>query len=192
MRIARLSISALCLLATTTPVMAHPGHGGHASAVFLHPLTGIDHLLAMFAVGVLAARLGGRALWAIPGSFLTMMAVGSLLDGVGVSVPAIELCLALSLIAVGAVIVIAARPSVAAGAAMAGAVATFHGYAHGSELGITSLTSVAPLLVATALLLGAGVALGQVTRRRSIAGALLGERTLGALMLAVGAALLLG
>jgi urease accessory protein len=194
MRTPRLSIPALFLLASTATAAAHPGHAGDAGAMFLHPFTGLDHVLVMVAVGVLAARLGGRALWAVPLAFLTMMAAGSLLGGAGTGLPAVELGVTLSVIGVGAVLVLGARPSVAVSAVGAAAIATLHGYTHGGELGVTSLTMALPMLAATALLiglgLGVGAGLGLGSRRLLAQPAPLADRVLGTLMIAIGAALL--
>jgi urease accessory protein len=188
MRTPRLSIPALFLLASTATAAAHPGHAGDAGAMFLHPFTGLDHVLVMVAVGVLAARLSGRALWALPLAFLTMMAAGGLLGGAGTALPAVELGVTLSVIGVGVALLVAVS---AVGAA---AVATLHGYTHGGELGITSLTTALPMLAATALLIGLGLGIGTglgLRSRRLIAQpAPLTDRVLGTLMIAIGAALL--
>jgi urease accessory protein len=187
-------IPVLFLLAsTTTTAVAHPGHGGDAGAMFLHPFRGVDHLLVMLAVGVLATRVGGRALWAIPLGFLSMMVAGAALAGAGMALPSVELGIALSVLGIGGLIAVGARPSVAAATAIAGAVATLHGYAHGAEIGASAQLMV-PLLAATAALHGAGIGLGLLSRqvageRTTVA---LGDRLLGGVMVVVGAALLFG
>ncbi|MDE3122073.1 MAG: HupE/UreJ family protein, partial [Paracoccaceae bacterium] len=79
----RFALSVLALASLTTAAAAHPGHGAGLAAGFLHPLSGLDHLAAMVAVGLLAARLGGRALWAVPASFVTMMAAGGVAGMMG-------------------------------------------------------------------------------------------------------------
>jgi urease accessory protein len=197
MRLHRLSrtslLAALFLLAGTSSALAHPGHADSASAAFLHPFTGFDHLLVILAIGVLAARLGGRALWALPLSFLSMMTIGSLLGGAGVSLPAVELGIAISVVGVGAMLAIGARPSVAVGAALAGAVAGLHGHAHGAELATSSLAMAVPFLASTALLQALGMGLGLASRRvgRGDIAIGLGVRALGAAMVVVGTALLL-
>ncbi len=206
----RLPMSLLLLLAATATATAHPGHDGapghalDAAARFLHPFTGVDHLLVMLAVGFLAMRLGGRALWALPAAFLTMMTAGAALGSAGVALPSVELGIALSVIGAGAVIAVGARPSTATGAALAGFVALFHGHAHGSELGASSITAMAPFVAATALLHLAGIGLGfglsaaaRALARQSAAPAVgspvgLGDRLLGTAMIVVGFALLLG
>ena len=189
----RLSLSLFFLLAATATAVAHPGHATDAVTRFAHPFTGVDHLLVMLAVGFLAMRLGGRALWALPAAFLGMMVAGAALGAASIALPSVELGIALSVIGGGALIAAGARPSVATGAALAGAVALFHGHAHGSELGTASLSAMAPFVAATALLHLAGLGVGLATRRAP-AGARdatsLFDRALGGAMIAVGAALL--
>lgn len=189
----RLSLSSLFLLAATSTAAAHPGHAVDAASRFAHPFTGVDHLLVMLAVGFLAMRLGGRALWALPASFLGMMVVGAGLGAASVALPSVELGIALSVIGGGALLAIGARPSVATGAALAGAVALFHGHAHGSELGASSFSAMAPFIAATAILHVAGLGLGLLTRRapsNERAATALFDRAIGGAMIAVGAALL--
>jgi urease accessory protein len=197
MRLHRLArtplLAALFLLAGTTSAFAHPGHASGASAAFLHPFTGLDHLLVILAVGVLAARLGGRALWALPLSFLSMMTFGSLLGGAAGSPAAMEFGLAISVVGVGAMLALGIRPSVAVGAAVAGAVAVLHGHAHGAELATSSFTMAVPFLASTALLQAVGVGLGLASRRVTdgVTVARFGEHALGVAMVVIGAALLL-
>ncbi|RZK94945.1 MAG: urease accessory protein, partial [Methylobacterium sp.] len=85
-RLAALALPALVLLPQAA--LAHPGHGEAAGLVhgFLHPVSGADHVLAMVAVGLLAALRGGRALWALPAAFLALMAAGAGLGMAGVEV----------------------------------------------------------------------------------------------------------
>ncbi|MGQ8571924.1 HupE/UreJ family protein, partial [Klebsiella pneumoniae] len=77
----RLPLLAAALLLLPQAALAHPGHGDAAGLAhgFVHPLSGADHVLAMVAVGLLAALRGGRALWALPAAFLGMMVVGGVL-----------------------------------------------------------------------------------------------------------------
>jgi urease accessory protein len=142
---------------------AHPGHDA-ADLVhgFMHPLGGIDHILAMVAVGLLAARMGGRALWLVPASFVLTMAVAGLVGMTGVSVTGAEAGTALSVLALGAMIAFGVRLPVAAAMGLVGFFAVFHGYAHGAEMPATAsgLAFAAGFVVATALLHGLGIALG--------------------------------
>jgi urease accessory protein len=146
-----------------------PGAAGAGFAQgFAHPLGGLDHLLAMVAVGLWAAQLGGRALWAVPASFVAMMLLGAVVGWTGVPVPGVESAIALSLLALGLAVTTATRLPVALGAALVGAFALFHGHAHGSELPAAAsvLAYGGGFIAATALLHGAGLALGLATQAR--------------------------
>ena len=94
---------AAALVAGATPALAHPGHGEAVGLIhgFVHPMSGIDHILAMVAVGLFAAQLGGRALWLVPTSFVTMMGVGGMLGISGVDVPFVEVGIAMSVVVLG-------------------------------------------------------------------------------------------
>src|SRR5215510_3941188 len=97
----RIIVSAMVLMPGLA--LAHPGHPGDTGFIqgFIHPLNGIDHLLAMIAVGLLAARLGGRALWLVPISFLSMMAAGAILGALGCAMPFVQIGVAGSVVALG-------------------------------------------------------------------------------------------
>lgn len=127
---------ALGLAGLPTAALAHTGVGDTAGLVhgFLHPMGGLDHVLAMLAVGVLAALLGGRALILVPLSFVAMMAVGFVLGLGGVALPLVELGIALSVIVIGAAAAWGGRLPVAAAMSLVGAFAIFHGHAHGAEM----------------------------------------------------------
>nr|WP_294527054.1 HupE/UreJ family protein [uncultured Rhodopila sp.] len=145
---------------------AHPGTAPHDHAGFLagvlHPLTGADHLAAMVAVGLWAAALGGRAIWAVPASFVGLLAIGAVSGVSGIALPAVEPMIAVSVIALGLAVAFRLRVAAPAAAALVGVFAVFHGHAHGAEM--PALAS--PLLyglgfvLATAALHGAGIALG--------------------------------
>jgi urease accessory protein len=150
---------------------AHPGHafpneGSFANGV-LHPVLGADHLVAMVAVGLWAAYLGGRALVGVPLAFLGMMTVGAVLGYMGVGLPAADQAIAVSLVVVGILICLLARLPTCVAATIIGAFATFHGYAHGSE--IPSLAQPLPygagFILATAALLALGSGIWLVSRR---------------------------
>ncbi|MCW4631287.1 MULTISPECIES: HupE/UreJ family protein [Marinomonas] len=135
----RLSLKmALAALVAAIPALAsaHPGHEHTTSFMtgFMHPMGGLDHLLAMLAIGLWAASLGGRALWAIPAAFVGTMLVGGGLAVAGVQVPFIEQGIVLSVILMGALLVGAARFPIAVCAGIAGLFALFHGAAHGLEM----------------------------------------------------------
>jgi urease accessory protein len=155
--------------ATIAGAAAHTygAHGAGFAQGFLHPFGGIDHLLAMVAVGLWAAQRGGRALWAVPGAFVAMMAVGGIAGAFGVTLPLVELGIALSLIVLGAAVALSIRLPVAAAAALVGLFALFHGHAHGSELPETesALAYGLGFVAATASLHGFGIAIGVLLRR---------------------------
>jgi urease accessory protein len=142
---------------------AHPGHDA-ADLVHgvMHPLGGIDHILAMVAVGLLAARMGGRALLLVPASFVLTMAVAGLAGMAGMVVSHGEIGIALSVLVLGAMIAAGVRLPVAAAMGLVGFFAVFHGYAHGIEVPPTAsgLAFGAGFVAATALLHGLGITLG--------------------------------
>ncbi|HEX2112889.1 MAG TPA: HupE/UreJ family protein [Alphaproteobacteria bacterium] len=161
MRRIALAASAL-ILGSSGMAFAHVPGAGEAglAAGFAHPLLGLDHVLAMVAVGLWASQLGGRALWLVPASFVAVMALGAALGTAGV-LPAVELGIVGSLLVLGLLIASATRVRVAAGAALAAVFALFHGHAHGAEMtaGAPALYA-AGFIAATALLHGIGVAAG--------------------------------
>ncbi|MDE2362862.1 MAG: HupE/UreJ family protein [Hyphomicrobiales bacterium] len=146
--------------------LAHPGHGdaGGLTAGFLHPLGGIDHILAMVAVGLLAARLGGRALWLVPSAFIAMMVAGGALGMAGVSIPCVETGVTMSVVVLGAAIAFELAPPVAVATALVGFFAIFHGHAHGAETPETAsgLAFGAGFVLATALLHAVGFCAGLI------------------------------
>ena len=159
---------ATCLL-VSSPALAHTGHStSDFAAGFLHPFGGIDHVLAMAGVGLFAATLSGRALWAVPAAFVAMMTAGGFLGFARVQVPGIEIGIAVSVIVIGALIALGRSDMatrflpVRAAMATVAAFAIFHGYAHGSEMpatfGAAGYTS--GFIWATILLHGIGVTTG--------------------------------
>jgi urease accessory protein len=129
--------------------LAMPMHdygGGGMLAGFLHPLLGLDHLLAMVAVGMLSAQLGGRAIWTVPAVFVACMAAGGLLGMLGIPLPAIEFGISVSVILLGVAIAANRRVPIALAMFFVGLFGLFHGHAHGAELPETMTT---PLLAAS-------------------------------------------
>jgi urease accessory protein len=128
-----------------------------------HPFSGLDHILAMVAVGLWAAQLGGRALWLVPLTFVVTMAVGGALGLLGLQLPMVELGIAGSLLVFGVLVALASRLPLAASMALVGLFALFHGYAHGAEMtaGSSALWYGPGFMLATAALhlSGIGVAL---------------------------------
>jgi len=126
----------LAFTALPTAAFAHAGHGDTAGllAGFLHPVGGLDHVLAMVAVGIFAFVLGGRALFLVPLAFVAMMAAGFLVGASGIDLPFVELGIAVSSIVIGAAAAWGKPMPVAAAMALVGAFAVFHGHAHGAEM----------------------------------------------------------
>jgi len=143
---------------------AHTGVGAtHGfSAGFGHPITGLDHVLAMVTVGLLAGQLGGRALWAVPCTFVALMAVGGLLGISGVDVPFVELGIALSVVVLGAAVAFGIKAPLAIVMGFVGLFAIFHGHAHGAEMpeDASGLAYGLGFVLATGLLHLAGIGLG--------------------------------
>jgi urease accessory protein len=129
-----------------------------------HPFSVLDHVLAMGLTGVLAFQLGGRALLAIPASFILLLAVGGALGFAGVDVPFVETAIALSVVVLGAAVAFGIKAPVAAFVALAGLLAIFHGQTHGAEMQASvSIAGYATgFLIATALLHAGGVLTGFV------------------------------
>ena len=179
-------ISALLALSTAT-LPAHPLHMNAAglSSGLLHPLLGLDHILAMVAVGLWAGQLSGRALWLVPGSFLAMVVVGAALGFAGVPMPFVEQGIVASIVVLGLFIAVAARFPVWCGAALVGLFALFHGHAHASELmpGMSTLAYTTGFVSATAGLHLVGISLSVFAQRR---GATIAVRWAGASLLIAG------
>ena len=134
------------MLETFFPIFLHSYGGGGILSGFLHPLLGLDHLLAMLAVGILSAQIGGRALWTVPATFVGVMALGAFLGIFGLSLPLVEYGITFSVLVLGIAIVFGSSiPEWAALIAVA-FFALFHGNAHGTE--IPDITNTIGLLVA--------------------------------------------
>lgn len=165
----RLLALALATVAAATPALAHTGAGvTHGFAAGLaHPLMGLDHVLAMVMVGLWAALVGGRAVWAWPAAFVGLMVAAALLALAGLPAPGAEIGIALSVVGLGLLVALRLPLTLAAGAALCGAFAFFHGHAHGAELpaGAGAGAYVAGFVLATAALHGAGIGLGWLAGR---------------------------
>jgi urease accessory protein len=159
-------------LAVGGAAWAHPLPSGAAGlgAGLAHPLSGLDHLLAMIGAGIWAAQLGGRARWLVPLAFVSSMAGGMGLALAGIALPHVESGIVASVMVIGVLVASAARLPAAVGAALIALFGVFHGHAHGSEgIGFSTLEYMAGVLLATGLLLVAGIALADAARRRSLA-----------------------
>ena len=134
--------------------------------VLLHPVSGLDHVLAMVAVGLWGAQLGAPAIWLLPVTFPIVMAMGGLLGLLGVPLPGVEFGIAASAILLGAAVMTERRLPLLVAAALVGGFAIFHGHAHGTELppGQSGLLYSLGFVVATGCLHAIGIAIGAIHR----------------------------
>ncbi|MFA5922189.1 MAG: HupE/UreJ family protein [Methylococcaceae bacterium] len=174
------------LLALPVTMLAYiPTAGAHSmgaeGAGFItglaHPFMGLDHLLAMIAVGIWAAQTGGSAIWRLPLSFIVMMAVAALISAAGYSLPALELLIAGSVMLLGFMVVFAIRLPVKLSMLLVGLFAVFHGYAHGLEMPQASSAILygSGFVLATALLHLIGIGLGRIAYRKHLLSRLSGS-----------------
>jgi urease accessory protein len=196
-RLSRLAITSLAL-ATLLPsaAYAHTGVGntnGFAHG-FMHPIGGLDHVLAMVAVGFLAARLSGRTLWLLPLSFVTMMIAGGIAGAGGIGLPFVELGISGSILVLGFVIALGRQIPTPVAMALAGFFAIFHGHAHGTEMPVDAAGFAygAGFALATAFLHAAGLAVGIGADRPVGAWSAKASRVAGGVMAAAGAGLMAG
>jgi urease accessory protein len=132
-----------------------------------HPLTGLDHILAMFAVGLWAAQRGGRAIWFVPLTFVLVMTLGATLGMSHVSIPFVEPAIAISILILGVFVAAAVKLPLSISAAIVGLFAIAHGYAHGTEIPATAsgLTYTLGFIAATILLNATGISVGLASQR---------------------------
>ncbi|HEY2840102.1 MAG TPA: HupE/UreJ family protein, partial [Pirellulales bacterium] len=151
-----------------SPALAHPGAPGHEFVDGLeHPIFGLDHLLAMVAVGLLAVRIGGRAVWAMPGAFLASMLAGGLAASAGLPLPGVEYVIMASVLVLGVLIAATRIAPLSVAAGLVALFAFFHGYAHAAELvsGGSLGAYAGGFLLTTALLNAVGVLAGLALSR---------------------------
>lgn len=188
-------VVALAAALLPTAALAHTGVGGTSGFAhgFWHPIGGLDHILAMVAVGAFAARLGGRALWIVPTAFVAMMAVGGFIGMEGIQLPFVETGVALSVVVLGLAVALRWKLPVAVASALVGLFAIFHGHAHGGEMPVAAsgLAYAIGFMVATAMLHVAGVGLGLAVAKIGARSQLALQASGGAMALA-GVALLSG
>jgi urease accessory protein len=152
-----------------SPLYAHTDaaslQGGFISG-FMHPISGLDHVVAMVAVGLWGAFLGKPAIWVLPVVFPLVMALGGALGVVGVYIPYVETGIALSGIVIGLAVLFMIRPPIWIAAIVVGVFAIFHGYAHGTELpkSANPLVFSIGFVTGTGLLHLTGIAIGELTR----------------------------
>ncbi len=147
-------------------LFAHTGAGSISGfeTGFSHPIGGTDHILAMFAVGLWAAQMGGRSLWAVPLSFVTMMGVGAFLGIQGVQVPLIEEGILASVMVLGAMIGFGVKMPVVFSSVLVGILAIFHGTAHGAEIpfNVGAVEYGMGFVLATGMLHISGIVIGLI------------------------------
>jgi urease accessory protein len=187
------TIAALAMVPTIA--LAHPGSLDHGlTDGIMHPLTGLDHVLAMVAVGLFAAQLGGRALWITPLSFMAMLVVGALLAMMHIAVPLVEVGIAFSIISLGVVLLFGVGLPTVGAMTLVGFFAIFHGYAHGLELPNTAsaFSYGVGFVLATGLLHLAGITLALFARQAAVSLRPGLFRAAGATFTFAGIALLIG
>lgn len=165
---ARYSAVLAVVLFWTEAAFAHAQKGEAAGFLsgLRHPVSGLDHVFAMVAVGLWGAQLGAPAVWVLPVAFPMVMAFGGMLGLIGVPLPGVEYGIALSAILLGAAVLFELRPPLGIAAALVGFFAIFHGHAHGTELppGQSGLLYSMGFVIATGCLHGVGITIGTVHR----------------------------
>jgi urease accessory protein len=171
----------------TAPLWAHTGTGQTAGLLsgLLHPVSGLDHVVAMVAVGLWGAQLGTPAVWVLPVTFPMVMAFGGMLGLMGIGLPGIEIGIALSGVLLGVMVLLEARPALAWAAVLVGFFAIFHGHAHGTELPANQSAIFYSLgfVVSTGTLHASGIAIGLIHRWKA---GRLALRVLGGVVALVG------
>jgi urease accessory protein len=189
MRFARIvPLAAFALIGFNSVAFAHVGH--HSSMGFVaglaHPFTGLDHLLAMVAVGLWAAQLGRRAMLLLPAVFPVAMVAGAIMGGHGVTLPGVEAAIVTSVVVLGVAVALGWRAAVPVSAALIGVFALFHGYAHGAEFaGGSSVLYGAGFVLATIVLHLIGLGMGAMSSRPLV------TRTAGGAIAAAGLLLII-
>lgn len=171
MKIYRLtSICALLIGLSTSVASAHIGLSEIHDGVdgFVHPFTGLDHVLAMISVGLIAAHLGGRAIWLVPASFVSVMSLGFVLNMSKFQILYFESGISLSILAFGLVLMLSLRAHVAIAMCLVGFFSLFHGFAHGASMpaNVSGSDFVIGFIVATGLLHVFGITVGLSFERR--------------------------
>jgi urease accessory protein len=185
----RLGVALVLLIPAVA--FAHPGHdfGATMLAGLLHPLTGLDHILAMIGTGIWAVHSSKRGAAMLPFAFASGMLIGAALMAFGISLPAIEPLIAVSVVVLGALIAARVRVHDSLSAGLVGCFAIFHGYAHGAEAGVLQIPFASGFVVATICLSLLGVWLG---KRILISSHVNASRVFGSIIGATGALLMIG
>jgi len=161
-----LLLLALWLFPATASAHQETGTVWGFTSGFIHPLTGLDHIAAMVAVGLWGAFLGAPAMWVLPVVFPMVMAFGGALGVLGVPLPGVETGIALSSVILGIAVAFAVRPPLWVAALIVGSFAIFHGHAHGAEMpkAANATTYAVGFVIATGLLHLSGIAFGLLVR----------------------------
>ena len=187
-------IAAAALVMFPGVALAHTGHGDASGFThgFMHPLGGLDHVLAMVAVGLYATMIGGRALWLVPATFVGVMALGGALGASGIVAPFIEIGIAMSVIVLGLAVALRVSLPTIVVMALVGVFAIFHGHAHGAEMpqDVSGFAYAAGFTLATALLHCAGIAMGLLVGKFGERGGWRIAQTTGGTMAVGGVAIL--
>ena len=165
----RLSVMAGLLLPSFAYAHTGVGEAGSLMHGFMHPASGMDHICAMLAVGLWAAQMGGRSVWAVPLTFVGVMALGGALPMLGIGLPFVEQGIVLSVLLLGVLITASVRLPLWLSSGMVGLFALWHGHAHGAEIPelASGLGYALGFMLATALLHTAGIAFGLGMQRIS-------------------------
>jgi urease accessory protein len=154
---------------SSSQAWAHTGHGAATGLVagFAHPLSGLDHVLAMIAIGLWAGSLGRRALIGLPASFLGAMAIGFWIALIGTEIPMIEFGITASVLGLGLAVLLQLQPRLILAAGICGLFGIFHGYAHGAEIppAVSAVNYGVGFVLASALFIGCGLGLQSTIRR---------------------------
>jgi urease accessory protein len=178
-RLAALLVLPVTMLAYIPTAGAHSmgAEGGGFITGLAHPFLGLDHLLAMIAVGIWAAQTGGNAVWRLPLSFIVMMTVAALISASGFSLPVLEPLIAGSVVLLGLMVVFAIRLPVNLSMLLAGVFAVFHGYAHGLEMpqASSAIQYGGGFVLATTLLHLIGIGFVKIAYRKNLLSRLSGS-----------------
>lgn len=188
-------VLALTALLCAGPVLAHDGASlpyGSFMGGLTHPVLGADHFLAMVCVGILSAQIGGRAIWTVPLTFVSVMTFGGLLGWIDVGLSAIEIGIACSVLALGTAIAMDRKFPLSLAMTVVGFFAIFHGYAHGAEMPAVAkpVTYALGFMTGTAALHITGLIIGDISQHYTRGKMLL--RASGVAIAGIGAAFLFG
>lgn len=162
-------LAGTCAVLMAGPAQAHSDAAGAGlMSGLLHPVKGLDHVVAMVAVGLWGGILGGKAVWQLPVIFPMVMALAGALAVMGMPLPAVETGIALSGVVLGAMVLFALRPPAVVVAVLVGAFALFHGHAHGTELPDAANPAAYALgfVISTGALHLVGILIGQLWTHR--------------------------